>query len=273
MQCALATNPQATPNDRRTIMPYDQVDLNEILLEGADYVEGSELEAGSGSDEEAFGDLEAPDDSLGEFGYESAEEPVPLQEQEAMAYELMGLSSEPEMDEFLGKLLRRVGKGLKQIGGRILPQALPFLKGPARQLLAKALPFIGTAAGSIVPGLGNVLGGAAGAALGKMISSEGGDIGPEPLGELVIEGEYGTLEEARVDVARRLVRTLSQATAAAATDPRAAANPAAVARDALSQAVQQHLPPRVRRVLAARRGGGASGRWMRRGNRIILLGV
>jgi hypothetical protein len=62
------------------------------------------------------------------------------------------------------------------------------------------------------------------------------------------------------------------------------ANAGAAARAALSTALQRHVPPAVRATLAAvgsaaggstagGMGGGAQGRWVRRGNRIVLLGV
>jgi hypothetical protein len=240
-------------------MAYDHIDLNEVLLEGTPYGTDLGLEADDGTDEREFGDLEGPDDRLAEFGLGEADDGLGPQQQEALAYELMGISSEREMDEFFGKIIGTVGKHLKRTARRVAPHALNLLKGPGRQLLAKALPLVGAAAGSVVPGLGNIVGGMAGNALGSILG--GG------------EGEYGTLDEAKVDVAQRVVRTLSQAAAAAATDPRAMTNPAGVARDSLAQAVQQNLPPKVRAVLANGASSGASGRWVRRGNRIIVIGA
>jgi hypothetical protein len=256
-------------------MAYDHIDLNEVLLEGTPYGTDLGLEADDGADEREFGDLEGPDDSLAEFGLGEADDGLGPQQQEALAYELMGISSEREMDEFFGKLIGTVGKHLKRTARRVAPHALNFLKGPGRQLLAKALPLVGAAAGSVVPGLGNVVGGMAGNALGQLVGGSGGGVAMDALGSMLGggEGEYGTLDEAKVDVAQRVVRTLSQAAAAAATDPRAITNPAGVARDSLAQAVQQNLPPKVRAVLANGASGGSSGRWIRRGNRIVVIGA
>ena len=68
-----------------------------------------------------------------------------------------------------------------------------------------------------------------------------------------------------------------QAVTQVANDPRIASDPRGAVRDAVTSAVRSNLPGLLSPVLGAgrtMRGAGASaGRWVRRGNRIIVYGV
>jgi hypothetical protein len=73
-----------------------------------------------------------------------------------LAGELLEIDSEAELDQFLGKLIKRVGRGLGRVIRSPIGRAIGgFLKGVAK----KALPLAGTA-------LGGVFGGPLGAQIG-----------------------------------------------------------------------------------------------------------
>jgi len=288
--------------------------LNEILLEGTDVLDATgqeftgddpfaqrEAPYDDGTGMEAFDEPESSSADLGEpeamwGGFEAGDESLlSSSEEDNLAYEYMSLQSEEEMEEFLGKIFKKIKKKVPFVG--------KFLKGPGRALLARAMPLIGSAAGSVIPGLGTALGGAAGSALGSMIAGKKGGVraaaagmlgAANPVAALVGSGAAGnvlgkllggemenaTLQEAKLDLAKRLVRTVTDAAKDVANDPNVARNAGATARAALSSALQRHVPPAVRATIAAAGASGmpsgsgqAQGRWMRRGNRIVLLGV
>jgi len=217
-------------------------DLDRTQLEMGEEVFESDEFAGLG--EHGFRDLEWS----GEMGALSEEEET------ALATELLTVSSEEELDQFLGKLIRRVGRTVGKIARGPIGG---LLKGIAK----KALPFVGGALGTMipVPGVGTAVGTALGTAASKMF-------------EVDLEGL--SQEDQEYEVARRFVRLASDAAGAAATAGPAGAT-AAGARDALLQAAQRHAPG-LASMLA---GGGAAGRrprtgqWVRRGRHIILLGA
>jgi len=281
--------------------------LNEILLEGTDTPDVAgfesaddsdpyrEREAPYGSDDgsgmETFDDVESTSDysqpeAAWATGYENPDDPfVSGEDVETLAYELVSLDSEQQLEAFLGKIFKSIKKKL--------PGAAKFLRGPGRALLARALPLVGSAAGSIVPGLGTALGGAAGSALASAIGGKaaGGGRGANPLTALLGSGAAGnilgsmlgggmeaaTLQEAKLDVAKRLVRTVADAASSVASDPDFARNAGQTARSALTSALQRNVPPAIRATLAAAGTGAATGRaegrWVRKGNRILLLNV
>ena len=94
----------------------------------------------------------------------------------ALAAELLSVGSEAELEQFLGKLLKR----FKQAGSAIAKVAKPFtgvLKGVAKQ----ALPFVGGALGSFIPipGVGTAVGTALGSALSQALEMEFGEVAQE----------------------------------------------------------------------------------------------
>ena len=223
----------------------------------------SEVDDSEDSDPEWEGvdDAETGDEFAYEYEYGASSELEADGAQDALAYELMTVSDEAEMEEFLGKLMGAASRRLKKLGRRALPKLLPLLKGPARGLLALAMPLLGSAAGSVVPGAGTLIGGMAGQKLGQLL---GGEM------------EDASDDEAKVELSRKLVNTVTDAVNRAVEDPTSAAQPVAAARDALVGAMQANLPSGVREAMSKRRGahgGGRSGRWIRSGRKIILLGV
>lgn len=159
---------------------------------------------------------------------ESSGELLSEAEEMELAMELLGVSNEDEMEQFLGKMFRGIGRGLKKVGRFIGKKVLPKIGGALKGLAKKALPFVGGALGSLIPipGVGTALGSALGSAVSKALELE--------FGELESEG-------AELEIARRLVR-IAATTAQHASSASPSAPPDAALRDALLTAVRTHLP-------------------------------
>jgi hypothetical protein len=181
-----------------------------------------------------------------------------------LASQMMEITDEAEFDYFLGNLFRKaagaVGKVIKSPVGKALGG---MLKGAVK----KYAPMAGSA-------LGGRIAGAAGSRLGGKVAS--GLVSAIGL-EVVEEGE-----DQEFAAARRFVRTAGAAAAKAAKS--AGVDPKEVARRALIEAAQKFLPGLVGEtgpagaaagaaMAPAAQSGGHSGRWIRRGSRIVLMGV
>jgi hypothetical protein len=178
-----------------------------------------------------------------------------------LAGQLLEVQDEDELDQFLGDLIKKAGRAAGRFISSPTGQALGgILKSAARQ----ALPVVGSA-------LGGYIGGAGGAKAGGQLAAAAG----KAFG-LELEGE-GELETAR-NFVRMAAQAVQNATAAApGTDPRTAA------RAAVVQAAKVYAPALLRATAApaatgaspARPAGvrGHAGRWIRRGSKIVLLGV
>jgi hypothetical protein len=174
-----------------------------------------------------------------------------------LAMELLSVSSEAELDQFLGKLVSGAMKGVKKIGGAISKIAKSPLGGVLKSVAKTALPFVGGALGTLIPipGVGTAVGTALGSAVSAALEAE--------LGEL--EGEQMELESAR-----RFVRIARSAARAAALAPDAA-DPHEVARAAVTRAARQHLPNLDLTRSTPPAHAGQQGRWQRQGHQIVLL--
>lgn len=191
-----------------------------------------------------------------------------MQEMEAAA-NLLEVQSEEELEEFLGDIVKGVGHFFKTGVGKALGGVL---KNVAKQ----ALPALGQSLGSLIPIPG--VGGMIGSALGGMASSALGS-----------EMEF---EEAQFETARKLVQLAALAGQNAAAAP-PNAPPQAVAHNAVVQAAQQlGVPVQPPAPQHAAYGNGhhpeaygydgathpehhhhRSGRWVRHGRVIVLLGA
>eukprot|EP01034_Spumella_vulgaris_P045618 gene45618-56836_t len=141
-----------------------------------------------------------------------------------LALELMSVTSDAELDQFLGGLFKGALKGLKKVGSAIGKVAKP-LGGALKGIAKKALPFVGGALGSFIPipGVGTAIGSALGGAVAKAL-------------ELEFSGmEY---EQQEFEMARRFVRIAGTAAQLAASSD---GTPQAV-RKALGEALVQHVP-------------------------------
>jgi len=176
------------------------------------------------SGELEWGEWEFPNagETYGEMGLES---PFSEAEEIELAAELLSISSEEELDQFLGKLIKGAWKGIKKVGkfvGKIAKPLGGVLKGVAKA----ALPFVGGALGSFIPipGVGTALGSALGGALSKALELEFAEI---------------EQEEQELEMARRFVRIAGTAARQAAL---ADADSQTAAKDAVMAAARQHVP-------------------------------
>lgn len=202
-----------------------------------------------------FGEQEWSGEQEGEMVLTEAEEAE-------LASELLEVSDEAELDQFLGKLLRRAARAVGSAVRSPIGQAVGgVLKGVAK----KALPLAGGVAGGFV-------GGPLGAKIGSGLASAAG-------GAIGLEGESYEQEDQEFEGAKQFVRlgadTLKQAAAASP-----AANPRAVAQSAAISAASKHAPgllgtsgSTARTSTGTGTGRGRTGRWTRRGNKIVLYGV
>jgi uncharacterized protein (DUF697 family) len=193
-----------------------------------------------------------------------------------LAAELLGTSSETELENFLGDLISNAGRS---IGGFIQSPTGQALGGILKAAAQKALPIVGGV-------LGGRIGGPAGANIGSQLASAAGSI----FG-LELEGLSG--EDREFEVARRFVQFAGEATKNATLTP-PTADPQAAAKWAAIEAAKKLAPGLLQRVpitqydpaastkfgvTAAPQNGVAgvtgrhSGRWFRRGSKIVLMGV
>ncbi len=183
-------------------------------------------------------------------------------EQMELASELLEITSEAELDRFLGDLIERAGRAIGK-----------FVKSPEGQAIGGILK---GAAKQVLPGIGSAVGGYFGGATGAKL---GGDVASAAGRAFGLELEGLSSEDREFEVARRYVSFAGEAvknlaSAPSGLDPRTAANAAAVA------AAKTHAPGLLS---PAPSGNGASsifsfptghsGRWMRRGNKIVLYGI
>ena len=207
-----------------------------------------------------------------------------------LATELLEVSNEAELEQFLGGLIKKAAGAIKGFAKSGAGKAIGgFLKSAAK----KALPIAGTALGNMfIPGLGGAIGGK----LGSLASG---------MFELELEGLSN--EDKEFELARAYVRFANNAVRKAATNPNYKFQPRRVARAATISAARRFAPgllkrvrpsgkrysrpvgPRTRAVGAGagmgydggfdagmgydpdgQGAGAASGTWYQQGNQIIL---
>jgi len=158
----------------------------------------------------------------GEFESEISGE---MQEME-LAAELLAVNSEQEMEQFLGGLIKSVGRAATSFAKSSAGRALG---GILRSAARSALPIVGSALGNlVVPGAGGAIG-------GKLASMAGNALGLE------LEGLSN--EDREFEVARRLVRIGRHAANHLATVPvPPQVPPARAARVAFLRAARQVAP-------------------------------
>ena len=242
---------------------YDQ-ELDEL-----DEFELDEMET---SDEYDAGELDEYETDAGEYDsgeldemeFDETGRPFSEVEEAELAQELLGLSSEGELVQFLGKLIKRAWRGASGIAKK-LGVAKPLggiLKGVAKKLLPVAAGAAGT-----------FFGGPAGAAIGSKIGSALGN---------ALEMEFeGSPEDREFEAAKTFVQVAGRAAQQAVNAP-PSAPPVSVARNAVVNATRNHIKRRRHRGRGASQYGGfggyggsgrRTGRWVRRGNKIIIFGV
>jgi uncharacterized protein (DUF697 family) len=192
-------------------------------------------------------------------------------EEMELASELMEIRDEQELDQFLGSLIRRAGRALGRLVRSSEGQAIgSILKGAARQMLPHA-------AGAVGAAFGGPLGARIGSGIASLTNGEM-EMDSEAWDQ---EGgqdwsqEAWNQEDREFEGAKQFVRvaadTVRNAVAAAGY-----ADPMSAAQSAIAQAAELRAPGLLQPAPRYGMGsypGGDSGRWMRRGNRIVLFGV
>jgi len=193
---------------------------------------------------------------LGGAEFESDAEAGGVLDEATLAAELLSVGNEAELEQFLGDLVKSVTKGVSNFAKSSVGRAVG---GALKQVAKTALPSVGAALGSAIPipGVGTAIGAMAGKALANALEFEG-----------------GPGEDREFEVAQNVVRLAAHAAQRALHAP-PHANANAVAMQAIKGAlrtVQSEVgagPAPAAPAAAA----GQSGRWVRRGNTIVLLGV
>lgn len=237
-------------------------DIDRALFEGQEeggtWGEVMDEQSGLGFEDEqsAFQTEQTYEDSAGElWGEADAQETDEL----ALAAELLAVTGEEELDQFLGSLARRAVSAARDFAGSDAGRAVGgILKSAAR----KALPQLGQAVGNyLVPGAG----GQAGRQVGKWLGSKF---------ETGLQLEGLSEEDRDLETARAFVRFATSTAQRAAAMPRSLPGTLAAQR-AATAAARQHLPGLLRRSgpPSPSRPAADSGRWIRRGRNIVILGA
>jgi hypothetical protein len=236
--------------------------------------------------ESEFEDQES-DEFEFEFGgegqeFENAGEMDETEEME-LAAELLEVSDEEELEQFIGKLIKRAGRAA---GHFVRSDAGRALGGMVKAAARKALPMLGAAAGGYI-------GGAAGSKVGGQLAARAGSL-------FGLELEGLSREDQEFEVARRVVRFADAAVRKLAST-QGGADPAQAAKAAALAAAKRHAPglrgpasppssarkcPNCggsigggcrckgsRSCSCGGKGTDAEGRWITRGRHIVLLGA
>jgi len=233
-------------------------DIDRVRLEvrpQSEIFESSPHEAEAFGSAELFETGEAETESAGLIG-ETA--------QMELASELLEISSEAELDRFLGGLISKVG----QAAGR-------FISSPEGQAVGGALK---SAARQVLPAIGAPIGRYFGGARGEAIGRDAAQLAGSVFG---LETEGLSAEDREFELARRFVDFAVEAVRRVLDGPRG--QPRDKARRAMLAAAQVYAPgwTRPAPTPAPRRAPqppyatpvAQSGRWMRRGRKIILYGI
>ena len=189
-----------------------------------------ELNGTSGEAYEYHGELP------GEYSHESYESNYETNElngealEMELATELLGVSNEEELEQFLGSLIKKAGGAIRNFANSSAGKAIGgFLKSAAK----KALPIVGRAAGAFFGGpIGSTIGGK----LGDFASN---------LFELELEGLSN--EDKEFELSRAYVRFANAAVRNAMRNPSVNSNPKQAARAAIIGAAKRYAPGLLRR--------------------------
>ncbi|HSY25300.1 MAG TPA: hypothetical protein VK841_24410 [Polyangiaceae bacterium] len=210
----------------------------------------------------------------------------PLQEFEVaeIGAELLTVSNSRELEAFLGDVVSRAANAVRGAIDSPTGQAVVNVLKP---IARAAIP---AATGALGGAIGGAISDGVGAPIGAAVGKAAGDQVVQALG---LELEGLSHEDRELEVAKHVVR-LAAATAANAVGAPPHMPPQAVAQKALAEAARQltsglvagpmeHHPHHHQQrhhhgqgapMFGAEAGGCAqSGRWYRRGNKIILIGV
>jgi hypothetical protein len=204
-----------------------------------------------------------------EFGEAEAEAetqehaaPFPEAQEMGLASEALEVSSEEELEQFLGDAISTAAKG---IGGFLRSGTGQSLVSMLKPIATQALPSIGSA-------IGGMLGGSAGAQIGSQLAPDVGHM-------FGLELEGLSNEDREFEVARNLTRLAGAAAQHAATCG-GAGDDRSIARAALMHAARRHAPGILGNVeaplcphcgSAMRPHRHHQHRWVRQGTSIIVF--
>src|SRR5262245_31240247 len=219
----------------------------------APYLEAATFESG----EATFGEMHAME--TGETMTGSWNEVLSEDEELALASEILEIQTEDELDQFLGKLFRRVSRGLGS-----------FIRSPVGQMLGGVLKKVGRVA---LPLAGKALGTFVGGPFGAVIGGQLANVAGQALG---LELQEMSPPEADFAAARQFVRFAAEMLRRGQIAP-PGASPGAVVRQAVQGAAQQLAPGLLSRQLPRLpirpQMGRRRGIWVRRGQTITLYGA
>jgi hypothetical protein len=167
-----------------------------------------------------------------------------------LAGELLDVTNESELEDFLGGL---VTESARNSGGRIPVGTGRALVDVLKKTAGRTLPTLTTA-------LGDEMGPAAGPTAAKTAARVYG-----------MELEGMSAEDRDYEIARQFVRFAQAAAGRAARTPAPA--PAAAAVDAAVAAAGREFAPGLLPSESAFPADPQTGPWVRRGNRVVLIGV
>lgn len=212
----------------------------------------------------ALFEAEDEDEYGGSGEYELMEQTSESSQERELANQLLEVASEEELDQFIGDLIVKATSAARNFASSDAGRAVG---GVLKSAAKKALPQIGRIAGDAIrPGSGGAMGQAAGQWLGDRF-------------ELAPQTEGMSAEDREFDTARSFVRFAQEAAQrTAATADRMP--PATAAKRAATTAAQNHLPGLLHPTPSGPGSSGSSGRspategrWVRRGQRIVLFGA
>lgn len=194
------------------------------------------------------------------------ESPFSEAEELELAYELLEVTSEAELEQFLGNLMKKAWRGIKTVGSKLLRPLGSVLKTVAKT----ALPFVAAAAGTF---FGGPAGGAIAGKLGSLVSQA-----------LEAETANTLTQDKDLEKCQKFVRMAGKAARAAALAP-PSMNPVTAASNMLATTAKEKLldsnkdfPAGKKSSQACRCGKppgrcqcGKSGRWVRRGQSIVII--
>lgn len=242
-------------------------DLDRTFMELEDELEG-EVSGEQEAEGNAYGEMETGTGPTHWGNGHGAAEVVSESEVQELASELLSMSNEQEVEYFFDDLIKKVGGALGGIIGKPL-------SGVLKSVAKKVLPMAGAALGNVIaPGIGGAIGGNAASALGSMLGLE-------------LEGL--SAEDREYEAAKQLVRLGVDAATQAAQAAQQGMDPHDAVREGMVRAAETHAPGLVQPIEAPplphfsspepwqphhhQRHHHQHGRWVRRGNHIVLFGV
>jgi hypothetical protein len=201
-----------------------------------------------------------------EYSDEYSDEMSNETDDETLAYELLAAESDQELDQFLGGLVRRAAAGARR-----------FISSPqGKQIGSDFRDGIKAFGRKMIPSLGRNTGGYFGERYGgpkggQYGSRAGHNVGKWALDRLGWDEEMMTPDQMELEVAKKVVQVAKTAANAAVNAAQAKkGNPRAIVHAAINSAARRVLnSPSGKKSSGSRQ----SGRWVRRGSKIVILGA